>query len=131
MKKFIITSGSVTDAGNLTGYNNAGERIHVFQRQLEAAKVDPKKLNFPMFATGIEKTYDVMDGDIPVLDKEGKPQTFKRLTAGAIFLNKADFVAALTEDTLLEIEVSKSISTAAKEAGLTEKAVSALLEAVV
>jgi hypothetical protein len=123
MQTVAILSGSFTDNGNFSGYNAAGQRVHVPARTMESIQLTKdSKIAFPLYALVVEREFDVVDAD-----NEPTGKTFKRQQAGSIFLNKADMIAAANADKMLTIETAAALKTQATAAGLTEDAISGLL----
>lgn len=120
MKNYVLTSGSLTDSGNLTGYSTIGVRVHVYQRQLEALGIkDQNDLKFPMFCVAEEKEFTR-----PVLDAQGKEtgetETFERLTALSLFKTKADLINAISTERLLDSEIDATVEKERKALGLSD-----------
>lgn len=133
MKNYVITSGSFTEAGNFSGYNALGERVHFHKRQMEALKwVKNEDVKYPFYAIGAVKQIGQLDeNNDPKLNSDGTPILVDRLTALSAFATKAELVAAHVDNSTLEIEIKGAIATTAKSAGLNEKAVEMLLAASV
>lgn len=103
MKRIIIFSGSFTANGNFSGYSILGERVHCYDRQMKAIGLDADTLKFPIFAIAQEKEFSSLDAD----GKEtGK---FKRLTATALFAEKATMIEAYKTLASLEREISDAV----------------------
>ena len=133
MKNYVITSGSFTEAGNFSGYNALGERVHFHKRQMEALKwVKNEDVKYPFFAIGDVKQIGQLDeNNDPKLNADGTPVMINRLTALSAFATKAELIAAHTDNATLEIEIKSSIAGVAKSSGLNEKAIDALLAVAV
>lgn len=129
MKPVTIFSGKVTAKGNLTGYNAAGERVHISAQQLTSAKIDPATITFPLYALTVERSFERRDiNDKPILDATGKPELFTRDQAGSIFTTKAAMIEAMNSDKLISIEAASALNTAAVASGLTAESITALME---
>jgi len=130
MKPVSIFSGKVTAKGNLTGYNAAGERVHVSAQQLTSAGIDPTKITFPLYALTVKRTFDKRDeNDKPIINNvTGKSETFDREQAGSIFLTKEAMIEAMNSDKLITIEAAKELNTAATASGLTAESIATLME---
>ena len=122
MKPVSIFSGKLTAKGNLTGYNAAGERIHVSAQQLASINmVEAKDLKFPLYALTVEREFNKRDeNNKDVVDPTtGLAVTFKREQAGSIFVTKAEMITAMNSDKLISIEAATQLNTAVTESGLT------------
>lgn len=123
MQTVAILSGNFTGSGNFSGYNAAGQRIHVPARTLETIGLTKdSKITFPLYALVVEREFDELNAD-------GEPTgvKFKRNQAGSIFLNKADMINAANADKMLNIETAAALKTQATAAGLTDDAVASIL----
>ena len=123
MQTVAILSGNFTGSGNFSGYNAAGQRIHVPARTMESIGLTKdSKITFPLYTLVVEREFDE-------LNENGEPTgvKFKRQQAGSIFLNKADMINAANADKMLNIETAAALKTQATAAGLTEDAISSLL----
>ncbi len=113
MKLTAINSGNFTEAGNFSGYNAQGLRIHCPARLMESLNLSAAvDITFPVFALADEKTY-------PASDKADETETFTRLTACSLFLTQADAISARNADAKLEILADADLRVTAKTAGLT------------
>jgi hypothetical protein len=130
MKNYVLTSGNFTTSGNLSGYTRKGERIHVPQRQLEAAGIDKDTVKWPLFVVAGERSFNTLDekGE-PKVDANGDPVTFSRLQAGSVYSTKEAMVQSAVDEASLDIQINSAIKESATKAGLSEKAVEALLTA--
>lgn len=129
-KNYVITGGAFTQAGNFTGYNALGERIHFHARQMEQLgwKKDAD-VKTPFYAIGAVKQIGQLDGDGKPLEADGMPVLVDRLTALSAFKTKQELVNAHTDVVMLEVDIAKEIKTQATTAGLDDDAVKALLTA--
>lgn len=124
MKTVRIISGEFTAKGNFSGYNAAGQRIHISERTMGAANIKKgDKIEFPLFAAVVEREFDV-------LDEQGKPtgQKFKREQAGSVFTTKTDLISAVNADKELALEARAALQATATAVGLTESTLAALQE---
>ncbi len=129
-KNYVITSGKFTDAGNFTGYNALGERLHIHKRQMEALKWEKDAdVKTPFYAIGAEKEIGQLDAEGNPLMAEGVPVLVTRLTALSIFKTKAELINAHVDANMLDVEIAQEFTTQATTAGLNEEAVKALLSA--
>lgn len=122
MKTVAILSGAFTNGGNFSGYNAAGQRIHVPNRTMESAGIKKgDTIKFPLYALVVEREFDV-------LDEAGKEtgEKFKREQAGSVFTSKEAMIAAANADKLLAVETAAALTASATAAGLTEEAINAL-----
>jgi hypothetical protein len=123
MKTVTFISGKITDNGNFSGYNAAGERFHVAARTMEAAGIKKgDAINYPLYALVVERTFNV-------LDEQGNPkegETFTRQQAGSVFTTEQKMYDALNGDRLLAVKAEADYKAKASAAGLTEEAINAL-----
>ena len=116
MKKLIIVSGNWTEAGNFSGYDVVGERVHIHKNMIEGLGFKKgDAVAFPLYCVGAERTFNV-------LDEEGNPteEQFTRLQAGCLFKERGKLVEAIAASSLMDIEVAKFIKAEASSAGMTE-----------
>ena len=120
-----IQSGKFTTAGNLTGKNAAGKRVHISGSLVEALGYTPesiktKPISFPLFAVAVTNEYD-----FNVLDSDGKATGEKkhdtRFEAGSIFATKEEAKAAINADKVLNLEATADLAKVATGLGLTEE----------
>lgn len=124
MKQVAILNGNWSTNGNFSGYNAAGERIHIPGRQFESLGITrDSQIDFPLYALVVTREFSRLDAD-------GKPteEKFTRAQAGSIFKTKQAMIAAANADKLLAVETAKALQTEVKAAGLTEDAFKALAE---
>lgn len=129
-KNYVITGGAFTSAGNFTGYNALGERLHFHARQMEQLgwKKDAD-VKLPFYAIGAVKDIGQLDADGNPLMADGVPVLVQRLTALSAFKTKQELVNAHVDATMVDVEIAQSIKTQATTAGLDDDAVKALLQA--
>lgn len=129
MKNYSITSGKFTSAGNFTGYNSIGERLHIHKAQMAALKwTKDEEVKFPFYAVAQVKTIGQLDENGNVkLDEAGVPVTAERLTAMSVYPTREQLIGAQVDNLTLNIDVAKSVKEAASKAGLTEKELSSLV----
>lgn len=89
-----IANGNFTGNGNFSGYTLTGERVHIFGRQMEAAKMDKDTVSFPFPVLATNKSYEGR------LNADGTRGTdiVDRLTATAVFANEDALADALAAD---------------------------------
>ena len=122
MQTVAILSGNWSANGNFSGYNAAGQRIHIPARQMENLGLTrDSKIEYPIYTLVVEREFNE-------LDEAGNPtdKTFKRLQAGSTFKTEEGMISAKNADKVLEIKAQKALVTEATSAGLTEDAVKAL-----
>lgn len=127
-KSTKIVSGNFSKGdgakGNFTGYNAKGEKIFIHKAQMETLgyKVDADVK--PFFAV-------IGEREIATRDENGEITTtmVKRLQALSVFKTSEELVSAVNADAVLELQSKKALAAEAKAAGLTESAVTALLNA--
>lgn len=131
MKKAVITSGSFTEAGNFSGYSEQveGGRLFIHSKQMEVLGYNKdSKIEFPLYATVTTKEITPWDEDNkPMVDANGNAIVVSRTQAGSVFKTKQEFVQALAEPQLIDLEVAKLVKDASKSAGLTEKEMESLI----
>lgn len=127
MQTVTIIDGNFTGKGNFSGYNAAGQRIHVPARQMEnLGLTDRKQIEFPLYALVVEREFASVDGNnIPTGEK------FKRVQAGSIFLTEEEMMTAANADDLLRLKTKANLAAQAKSVGLTESAINSLLSVAI
>jgi len=110
--------------GNYTGYNAKGEKIFVHKAQMETLGFKTDKDVKPFFAV-------IGEREIQTLDESGEPtgKTTKRLQALSVFKDSKSLIEAVNSDAVLEMQAKAALKAEATAQGLSEKALSALLEA--
>lgn len=133
MKNYAITSGSFTSNGNYTGYNALGERLFIHKRQMESLGWSKnEQVKFPFYVIGGTKMIGQLDENgTPKTNADGSPVLVERLQAFSVFADKAALTQAHVDNATLDIEIKGAVAAEAKKAGLTEKAVETLLNAVI
>ncbi len=127
MQTIRIISGKFTGNGNFSGYNAAGNRIHVPARLMETIGLSvDSKIQFPLYALVVEREFSSVDVN-------GQPtgEKFKRSQAGSIFLDQQSMIDAVNGDKLLSLEAEEQLVSTAKSKGLSQKSIDALLNAVI
>lgn len=122
-----IIDGNFTGKGNFSGYNAAGQRIHVPARQMENhGLTDRKQIKFPLYALVVEREFSS-------LDASGQPtgEKFKRAQTGSIFLNQDEMMTAANADDLLRLKTKSALASQAKSIGLTDAAINSLLSVAI
>lgn len=131
MNIIAILSGNFSEKGNFSGYNAAGQRIHIAARQMETLGYTPESIattpiTFPLYTIAVEREFNVLDTDgAPTAEK------FQRLQAGSVFPTKAAAIEAFNADKVLTIEAGAELKKVATGLGLTDKQVLALEAAAV
>ena len=118
-----ILSGNFTTNGNFSGYNAAGDRIHIPARQMESLGLNKdSKIKFPLYSL-------VRQREFSSVDTNGQPtgEKFTRAQSGSIFLNEEDMIAAANADDLLKLKTKANLATQAKSTGLTDSVINSLL----
>lgn len=131
MQKYVIQSGSFTEAGNYSGYTANQGRIFLHKKQMEGLgwKTN-EEVKFPFYVIGGEKTINPFDENgKPMANEDGSLVEVKRLQAFNAFKTRQELVAALAEPQLIDLEVAKLVKAEATTAGLTSKEVESLLAA--
>lgn len=126
MKNYVINNGKFTTAGNFSGYTALGERIHVFQNQMEAIGIKSlTDFEFPLFTIATEKPIETVDADGTIL------KTDKRLTALSVFKTREDIKRAHAESAFLDIEIKQAVADQASKSGLSQTAIDSLLSVAI
>lgn len=133
MRNFSIVSGAFTEAGNFSGYDVFGNRLHIHARQMTAlgwAKTEDVK--FPFFAVGTIKQIGQLDeNNEPKLNVDGSPVSIDRLTATSVFLTKEQLVNAHVDVATIDIDINAAIKAKATTAGLKESDLALLVNAAI
>jgi len=127
MRNVTINNGSFTANGNFSGYTALGERVHFHKRQMDALGfTTAENTTLPFYAIADIKEFNETDAN-------GKPtdKTFTRLQALSAFKTKTDLVNAQVDNATLDIEVKSAIKSSASSAGLTDAAISQLLNVAI
>lgn len=131
MNNYIITSGDFTNAGNFSGYNAKGIKIHFHKRQMDSLGFSKEKQpTYPFYCIAEVKTYNAKKDDQgnPIPFADGK-LTMERLTATSAFMNKSLLISAHAEESLLDREIEHEINKQASTRGLTSDSVAQLANA--
>jgi len=123
MKNYVINNGSFTKAGNFSGYTALGQRVHIYQRQMEALGwATNDDVQFPFYCIGDLK-------EIQPVDEQGVPtgEITERLTALSVFKTREEIKSAHADAAFLDIEIKQSISEQATKVGLSQSAIESLL----
>ena len=76
MKNYVINNGSFTKAGNFSGYTALGQRVHIYQRQMEALGWSANDdVQFPFYCIG-----DIRE--IQPVDEKGNPTPVHSIASG-------------------------------------------------
>jgi hypothetical protein len=131
MNIIAILSGSFSARGNFSGYNAAGQRIHIAAQQMEALghtveTVKTKPITFPLYTIAVEREFSVLDEK-----GEATAEKFTRLQAGSVFATKESAIEAYNADKVLGLETIAELGKSAKSFGLTDKQVSEIANASV
>ena len=130
MKNFAIHSGNFSANGNFSGYTALGERLFIHKTQMAGLSwTKTEDVKFPFYAIGATKLIGQLDANgKPAVNDDGTPVQVERLQALSIFPNKESLTAAHVDTATLDIEIKSAIKQSATAAGLSETAVSTLLE---
>ena len=131
MQNFAILSGSFSANGNFSGYSKKAlafgdhsGRIFISKSQMDSLGLSKAEdIKFPIYATATEREYNKLDAN-----GKSTGETFKRLTAFSIYKTQEDLNAAEVADAMVDISTQSAIKQAASSAGLSEVAISSLLE---
>lgn len=126
MKTTTFTSGNFSANGNLSGYNSLGERFFVHKRIMDSLGIDASNLTFPLFALVDEKEINPKDEDGNILSDV----TVKRAQALSVFKTMQELIDAKNADFKLDVAIQQDRAVYAKDLGLTDSAVNALLAAI-
>jgi hypothetical protein len=110
--------------GNFTGYNAKGEKIFVHKAQMETLGFKENKDVKPFFAV-------IGEREIQLVDDNNEPtgKTAMRTQALSVFKDSKSLIEAVNSDAVLELQAKAALKAEATSVGLSEKALSALLEA--
>ena len=125
MKNYVINNGSFTKAGNFSGYTALGQRVHIYQRQMEAlgfSTNEEVKDSLPFYCIADLR-------EIQPVDDKGNPtgEVSERLTALSVFKTRDEIKNAHADAAFLDIEIKQSISEQATKVGLSQSAIDSLL----
>lgn len=127
MKNQTINNGSFTAAGNFSGYNLKGDRIHIYARQMEALGwSNNSDVEYPFYCI-------TKDSTMKDLDSNGQETgvVTMRETATSVFKTMQDITSAHVSSVTLDMQIQKSIAEEAAKVGLTQEAITSLLNASV
>ncbi len=126
MKNLSINNGTFSAAGNFSGYNTVGVRVHIYKRQMDAMGwSSTEDIEFPFYVIADYKTVQSTDdAGTPVGDAS------ERLTALSVFKTKKDMTQAHVDNATLDIEIKKSIADEAAKVGLDTVSIEALMSAI-
>lgn len=130
MKSLEILSGSFSNNGNFTGYTLLGRagRVFVHKNQMESLGWTKKEdVKYPFYVIGTNETYNKLDENNKPVIVDGKPETFERFTASAVFKEKAALIQAKVNAISIDVEVATEVKRSAEKAGLTEADMKQLL----
>ena len=116
MQKFIINNGSFSAKG-FSGYTAKGERIHIFERQMESIgikKGDDLKGKLPFYVLAEPKSYGARldDKGQPIPNADGSFGITNRLTCTAIFSSIDQLGQAFVEEKTLDARIDKMVNDA-------------------
>lgn len=126
MKNLVINNGTFSAAGNFSGYNTLGTRVHIYKRQMDAMGWSSvEDVEFPFYAIADIKT-------VQSTDDAGTPvgEASERLTALSVFKSKTEMTQAHVDNATLDIEIKKSIADEAAKVGLDTVSIEALMNAI-
>lgn len=126
MKNLVINNGSFSAAGNFSGYNTLGVRVHIYKRQMDALGwTSTEEVEFPFYCIADTK-------DIQGQDDKGNPvgEITQRLTALSVFKTRQEMKQAHVDNATLDMEIQQSIAEEAAKVGLDKTSIDALLKAV-
>lgn len=122
-----ILSGSFTSGegkkGNFTAYNANGERIFVHKNTMESLGLKKNEdVKFPFYAITDDK-------DIQTRDENGELSgvMVSRLQALSVFKTEDEMLDAFTSSERLAIKAKARVQSVAKDSGLAQSAIDALL----
>jgi len=129
LRKTKIYSGNFANGegqrGNFSGYNSKGERIFIHKNQMENIGMKEDKDFAPFYALIDEREIQTRDTNGDLTDV-----TVKRLQATSVFKTQEELLEAYNEDFTLNVADAEYKQALASKAGLSEKAVEALLSQV-
>jgi len=126
MKNLSINNGTFSAAGNFSGYNTVGVRVHIYKRQMDAMGwTSVEDIEFPFYCIADNKT-------VQAQDENGAPvgEASERLTALSIFKTKKEMTQAHVDNATLDMEIKKSIADEAAKVGLDQVSIESLMSAI-
>jgi len=132
---FVITSGSFTEGGNFSGYNQEAKRIHVAGRVMNnLGWTKASEVKYPFVVIAEEKTFnqlslekDEQGNRKPIFKADGvTPETFSRLTALSAFANKEALADAQCEVATIEGYLEQRLAQAKASVSLNSASVASL-----
>lgn len=136
-KIFVITSGSFTEGGNFSGYNQEAKRVHIAGRVMNnLGWTKASEVKYPFVVIAEEKTFnqlskekDAQGNRLPMFKADGvTPETFTRLTALSAFANKETLADAQCEVATIEGYLEQRLAQAKASVSLDSTSVSKLAE---
>ena len=126
MKNLVINNGKFTKAGNFSGYTALGDRVHIYQRQMESLGwTKDEDVKTPFFVIADNKDIDTIDANGVVTKTE------KRLTALSAFKTREEIKQAHADSASLDIEVKQAVAEQASKSGLSQSAIDSLLSVAI
>lgn len=131
MKNFVISSGSFSSNGNYSGrcakalgLADKSGRIFIPKQQMESLGwTKDSDVKFPFVVLASEREYNKRDAQGALTDEK-----FTRLTSFAAYKTAEELTAVQVMEATLDINVNKAVKEAATAAGLSEAAITDLLQ---
>lgn len=126
MKNLSINNGTFSAAGNFSGYNTVGVRVHIYKRQMDAMGwTSVEDIEFPFYCIADNKI-------VQSQDENGAPvgEASERLTALSVFKTKKEMTQAHVDNATLDMEIKKSIADEAAKVGLDQVSIESLMAAI-
>lgn len=128
-----IISGNFSPKGNYSAYDDDNERYFVSKRMMESQGwVKDSDVVFPFWAKTKVKAIGQLDanGD-PLLHEDGTPVTVERPQVSAIFKTRQALIDNCVDKASLPMDIQVAIRDRATTAGLAQKDVDALVNAII
>ena len=130
MKTYIVNNGNFSAKG-FSGYTAKGERIHIFERQMESIgikKGDDLKGKLPFYILAEPKSYGARldEKGQPIPNADGSFGITNRLTATAIFSTIDQLGQAFVEEKTLDARIDKMVNDAVKSYKLDDASIDAM-----
>lgn len=130
MRNYSIVSGNFSKAGNFSGYTALGERLFISKAQmLGMGCSSQEQVKFPFYAIGtIKQIGQIDENGVPKVNADGTAVLVDRLQALSVFSSKDALTQAHVDTATLDIEITAAIKKEASAKGLSESAVSKLMQ---
>lgn len=133
MNVLQVIGGNFSAKGNFSAYDDENERFFVSKRMMDSQGwLKDSDVVFPFWAKTKVKTIGQLDASgEPLLKEDGTPVTVERPQITAIFKTREELIANCVDKASLPIDIQRAIRDRATTAGLDQKSVDALVNAIV